>query len=280
MSLKEIKVRMQAIEKTASITFAMHNIALSKIKKSTELLKHSNRFLEHIKDVIVHANQNLENGDRYTAKSEGKKFLYVLITSDRGLAGSYHNQLFKAFLDEVKDLNKDDYQVFVIGRKGFFFVEKNHLPRVNDQIISNRDDISTLYFRNYASLMKEVFTEGYVDEIIIFHNHYINTGTQQVYKETILPIALDEKQTITNDYIYDEDPQVVLDKTMNVYLESRIFEAIADAKLSEQASRMIAMKNATDNANEIVSQLNLLYHRERQREITNEIIDVINGANV
>ncbi len=280
MSLKEIKVRMQAIEKTASITFAMHNIALSKIKKSTELLKHSNRFLEHIKDVIVHANQNLENGDRYTAKSEGKKFLYVLITSDRGLAGSYHNQLFKAFLEEVKDLNKEDYQVFVIGRKGFFFVEKNHLPRVNDQIISNRDDISTLYFRNYASLMKEVFTEGYVDEIIIFHNHYINTGTQQVSKETILPIALDDKQTITNDYIYDEDPQVVLDKTMNVYLESRIFEAIADAKLSEQASRMIAMKNATDNANEIVSQLNLLYHRERQREITNEIIDVINGANV
>jgi len=280
MSLKEIKVRMQAIEKTASITFAMHNIALSKIKKSTELLKHSNRFLEHIKDVIVHANQNLENGDRYTAKSEGKKFLYVLITSDRGLAGSYHNQLFKAFLEEVKDLNKEDYQVFVIGRKGFFFVEKNHLPRVNDQIISNRDDISTLYFRNYASLMKEVFTEGYVDEIIIFHNHYINTGTQQVSKETILPIALDDKQTITNDYIYDENPQVVLDKTMNVYLESRIFEAIADAKLSEQASRMIAMKNATDNANEIVSQLNLLYHRERQREITNEIIDVINGANV
>jgi F-type H+-transporting ATPase subunit gamma len=96
----------------------------------------------------------------------------------------------------------------------------------------------------------------------------------------ILPLLFDEKEEKNEPYIYDESPEVVLDKTMNVYVESRIFEAIADAKLSEHASRMIAMKNATDNANDIVSQLEIVYHRERQREITNEIIDVVNGANV
>jgi F-type H+-transporting ATPase subunit gamma len=195
----------------------------------------------------------------------GNKKLYILITSDRGLAGSYHNQLFKAFLAEVKDVPKNDYQVFVIGKKGFYFAQKHQLPMVNEEIIYNRDDISTMYFRHYAALIKDVFLKGYVDE---------------VHQEMILPLLFDEKEEKNEPYIYDESPEVVLDKTMNVYVESRIFEAIADAKLSEHASRMIAMKNATDNANDIVSQLEIVYHRERQREITNEIIDVVNGANV
>jgi F-type H+-transporting ATPase subunit gamma len=151
---------------------------------------------------------------------------------------------------------------------------------VNEEIIYNRDDISTMYFRHYAALIKDVFLKGYVDEVYILHNHYINTATQEVHQEMILPLLFDEKEEKNEPYIYDESPEVVLDKTMNVYVESRIFEAIADAKLSEHASRMIAMKNATDNANDIVSQLEIVYHRERQREITNEIIDVVNGANV
>jgi F-type H+-transporting ATPase subunit gamma len=137
-----------------------------------------------------------------------------------------------------------------------------------------------MFFRHYASLIKEVFLKGFIDQVEIYHNHYINTATQEVHKAVILPLVFNEEKAENDQYIYDESPEVVLDKTMNVYVESRIFEAIADAKLSEHASRMIAMKNATDNANEIVDQLSIVYHRERQREITNEIIDVVNGANV
>ena len=280
MGLKDIKMRMQAIKKTASITQAMHNIALSKIKKSTELLDHSKDFMKNIHHVVYYANKNLDEKNRLTMHNGGNKKLYILITSDRGLAGSYHNQLFKAFLAEVKDVSKNDYQVFVIGKKGFYFAQKHQLPMVNEEIIYNRDDISTMYFRHYAALIKDVFLKGYVDEVYILHNHYINTATQEVHQEMILPLLFDEKEEKNEPYIYDESPEVVLDKTMNVYVESRIFEAIADAKLSEHASRMIAMKNATDNANDIVSQLEIVYHRERQREITNEIIDVVNGANV
>ncbi len=280
MGLKDIKLRMQAIKKTASITQAMHNIALSKIRRSTELLNHSKSFMDKINHAILQANQNLEEENRLTTKNDGKNKLFILITSDRGLAGSYHNQLFKAFLADIKDLNKKDYQVFVIGKKGYYFVKKHGLSIVNEEIIYNRDDISTMYFRHYASLIKEVFIKGFVDEVIIYHNHYINTATQEIVHESILPLIFEEDEIKNEQYIYDESPEVVLDKTMNVYVESRIFKAIADAKISEHASRMVAMKNATDNANEIVEQLAIIYHRERQREITNEIIDVVNGVNV
>lgn len=280
MGLKDIKLRMQAIKKTASITQAMHNIALSKIRRSTELLNHSKSFMDKIEHAIMYANKNLDEVNRLTSKNDGINKLFIIITSDRGLAGSYHNQLYKGFLADTKDLNKKDYQVFVIGKKGFYFAKKHELPMVNEDIIYNRDDISTMYFRHYASLIKDMFIKKYVDEVVIYHNHYINTATQEVFSERVLPLIFDSKEEDNDQYIYDESPDIVLDRIMNVYVESKIFEGIADAKLSEHASRMVAMKNATDNANEIVDQLAIVYHRERQREITNEIIDVVNGANV
>ncbi|TNF08210.1 MAG: ATP synthase F1 subunit gamma [Bacillota bacterium] len=280
MGLKEIKLRMTAINKTAAITQAMHNIALSKIKKSTELLNQSKSFVSKIHDILKYADGHLEESNRITSLHDVKRRLYVLITSDRGLCGSYHNQLFKAFLEETKDLPKDSYQVFVLGKKGYYFAQKRNLPLINNEIIYNRDDITTMFFRSYATLIKDVFVSGYIDEVTLYHNHYINTATQVVKKETILPIVFEKPEMYREEYIYDVSPDIVLDQTTNIFIESSIFKALADAKLSEHAARMIAMKNATDNANDIVERLHTIYHRARQQEITSEIIDVVNGSNV
>jgi len=280
MGLKEIKLRMTAINKTAAITQAMHNIALSKIKKSTELLNQSKSFVSKIHDILKYADSHLEEKSRITGLTDIKNKLYVLITSDRGLCGSYHNQLFKAFLEETKDLPKDSYQVFVLGKKGYYFAQKRKLPLINNEIIYNRDDITTMYFRTYAMLIKEVFIKGHIDEVILFHNHYINTATQIVKQETILPVIFEKPERYSEEYIYDVAPEIVLDQTINIFIESSIFKALADAKLSEHAARMIAMKNATDNATDIVERLHTMYHRARQQEITSEIIDVVNGSNV
>lgn len=280
MGLKEIKIRMTAINKTASITFAMHNIALSKIKKSTELLNHSQAFVDKIHDILKYADQNIYGTHRATSMNEGKQKLYILVTSDRGLAGSYHNQLFKAFSDEIKDMDKKNYKVFVLGKKGYYFAQKRSLPLINNEVIYNRDDITTMFFRQYARLIKDVFIKGHIDEVILYYNHYLNTASQIVKKETILPVIFDEKTKVKDEYIYDVAPEHVLDQTLSIYIESSIFKALADAKLSEHAARMVAMKNATDNANEIVERLHTEYHRARQQEITSEIIDVVNGSNV
>jgi F-type H+-transporting ATPase subunit gamma len=280
MGLKEIKLRMQAIKKTASITQAMHNIALSKIKKSTVLLNHTKTFVSKIHDIMMYTDRNLSEPHRATSENTVENRLYVLVTSDRGLAGSYHNQLFKAFLEETKDLSKDSYQLFVLGKKGYYFANKRNLPMINTEIIYNRDDITTTYFRHYAKLIKDVFIEGHIDQVTLFHNHYVNTATQVVNRKTILPVIFDKPETYSEEYIYDAAPEIVLDQTLDIFIESSIFSAIADAKLSEHAARMVAMKSATDNANEIVDRLHTIYHRARQQEITSEIIDVINGSNV
>jgi F-type H+-transporting ATPase subunit gamma len=279
MGLKEIKLRMHAIEKTASITQAMHNIALSKIRKSTELLSFSKAFVTKIEDILLNAHLSLDAKHRLTSENDGSNKLYILITSDRGLAGSYHNQLFKAFLEEIKDIPKTDYQLLVLGKKGYYFAQKRNMPMINQDIIYNRDDLSAMFFRNYSRLVKDAFVAKDIDEVILFYNHYVNTATQEVKKEKILPIIFEKKKIIDEKYIYDAEPEKVIDEVISVYIESYIFMALADAKISEHASRMIAMKNATDNANDIVERLHLMYHRARQQEITSEIIDVVNGSN-
>ncbi|MBN2268882.1 MAG: ATP synthase F1 subunit gamma [Acholeplasmataceae bacterium] len=280
MGLKDIKIRMQAIKKTASITQAMHNIALSKIRKSTELRTQSKEFITKITDILAYASQRVEDEHRLISEHEVEKKLYILLTSDRGLAGSYHNQLFKAFLEDVKDVSKDGYLIFAIGKKAYYFALKHKLPLINQEIIYNRDDITTMYFRHYAKLIKDTYMSKDIDEVILYYNHYVNTATQVVKKDRLLPVILPKEKPFKEIYIYDTDPIVILDQTTDIYIESSIFSALADAKLSEHAARMIAMKNATDNAHEIVEKLNTLYHRARQQEITSELIDVVNGSNV
>lgn len=280
MGLKDIKLRMNAVKKTSSITQAMHNIALSKIKKATELHTHSTGFVQKIEEILAYAGHSLDDPHRMMKANEGKKKLFVLVTSDRGLCGSYHNNLFKGFLEEIKDLPKDDYQVVVLGKKGYYFAQKHKLPVVNQEIIYNRDDVTTMSFRQYATVIKDVFMDKAIDEVLLYHSHYINTATQEVKKELILPVTYEKPDQSKSDYIYDIPASEVIDQAMEIYIESRIFTALADAKLSEHASRMIAMKNATDNANEIVERLHTMYHRARQQEITSELIDVVNGSNV
>ncbi len=280
MGLKDIKLRMNAVKKTSSITQAMHNIALSKIKKATELHNYATAFEKKIEEVLAYAGHSLDEAHLMMKPSEGKRKLYVLVTSDRGLCGSYHNNLFKTFLEEIKDLSQDDYLVVALGKKGYYFALKNKLPLVNNEIIYNRDDITTVSFRHYATVIKDVFMSKAIDEVLLIHSHYINTATQEVQKEILLPINQEKPDQSKSDYIYDIPATELIDQTMEIYIESRIFTALCDAKLSEHASRMVAMKNATDNANDIVERLHTMYHRARQQEITSELIDVVNGSNV
>ena len=277
MGLKEIKTRINAIKKTAEITQAMHNIALSKIRSATKTLRDADIFVQDIRRIIDAADRSAEE-HRMTSPHEGDHTLYVLVTSDRGLAGSYHNQLFKAFLEDVKDIPDGRYQLVVLGKKGYYFAKKRRLPLVNTDIVFNRDDITAIDFKGYARLIGDAFRDGLCDRVVLMFSHYVNTATQTIATETILPY-IPKNPPLREEYIYDADPSEVLDNTVLIHVEGSIYRALADAKLSEHASRMIAMKNATDNAKDIVERLTMEYHRARQQEITSEIIDVVNGSN-
>lgn len=279
MSLKDIKIRMNAIKKTATITQAMHNIALSKLKKATALSNHTHDFSNKILDILKFANQNSDYPSKFCQPIENPNKLYVLVTADRGLCGSYHNQLYKAFIDETKDMDPKNYQVLVIGKKGYYYAKKHGIRQINPDVIFHRDDLSIMSIREYANVIKQSFEEDLVDELVIFYNHYNNASSQVVKKQSVLPIVFDDEK-VKNNYDYDTKPEVVMDNTIGIYIEAKIFEALADAKLSEHGARMVAMKSATDNANQIVDKLHMQYHRARQQEITSELIDVVNGSNV
>ena len=132
--------------------------------------------------------------------------------------------------------------------------------------------------REYADVIKHAYKEELIDEVVMYYNHYVNTASQQASKKSILPIVFDTEK-VNSSYIYDADPVEVMDRSVSIFIEAKILEALADAKLSEHAARMIAMKNATDNAHQIVDKLHMQYHRARQQEITSELIDVVNGSN-
>jgi len=279
MSLKDIKLRMEAIKKTATITQAMNNIALSKLKKSTQMSQTTADFSQKLLDTIKYANENIDGVSRYCENLDIENKLYIIVTADRGLCGGYHNQLFKAFLNEVENVDKKTYKVLTIGKKGYYFAKKHGIRQINEEIIYHRDDLVTMNIRDYGQIIKDAFKEEAIDEVIVYHNHYVNTASQEVKRQTILPISFEDEK-VHSDYIYDTNPETVMDRTIRIYIEAKMFEALADAKLSEHASRMLAMKSATDNANQIVDRLHMQYHRARQQEITSELIDVVNGSNV
>ncbi len=281
-NLKHIKQRITAIENTASITQAMYNISISKLKKSQDLVNSHNAFMNRLNNVVNETAKVCKEHPMIN-QSDGKVDVYILLTSDRGLAGAYHNQLFKAFLEEVKDKDKSEYQVIVIGRKGYFFAKKRELPMLNTQVISNRDDLEVINFRKDLQVLKNMYVSGLISKVYLMHNHFVSTGTQEVVKEVLLPIKTthnhESKALLDSVYMYDVSPYEIMDGVTEIYMESCIFGALADAKLSEHASRMLAMKNATDNAHKVIKELNVVYHRARQQAITNELIDVINGSN-
>lgn len=281
VTLSQIKGRISALEKTSSITQALYNISVSKIKATTHAYDHYLKFMTRLNNVVFDAGARVGSHPLINQRKTNRT-VYLLITSDRGLAGSYHSQLFKQFLEEVKQYKKDEYFVFVIGRKGYFFALKQKLPMINTKPITNRDDLTTINFKAETKYMQQQFMQGAVDHVVLFYNHYVSTTTQKVKKEEILPIPISKKSIEKRQdqpYFYDAKPAKVLEQASLMYIETLVYGALVDAKLSEYAARVIAMKAATDNAKNAAQDLKLVYNRARQQAITNELIDLVNGTN-
>ena len=280
-NLIQTKARIRALEKTSSITKSLYHISSSKIKGMQEALTQYFNFLKQFNIVLVDAAARVSEHALITENKKGK-IIYMLITSDRGLAGSYHNALFKSFLEETKHLDKKDYLVFVIGKKGYSFAKKRDLPMINQRVISNRDDFTTYLFKNETKIVLDAFLEGTLKEVILYYNHFVNRASNKVRKERILPIPVTKKVIEARKertYTYDVKPLKILEETALMYVEIKMTGALI-AKLAEHSARVQAIKQATDNAKEVTDKLKLYYNRTRQQAITNELIDISNGANI
>lgn len=294
-SMREIRSRINATKKTAQITKAMNMVSASKLKRAEKSIKGFRPLMYRLREMI----DNLLEQDDVThpmlTERETNKTCYIIVSSDRGLAGPYNSSIFKAFQAHVKETHKsnDEFVVAAIGHKAMSFVKRHKYNLLTKEAINVRDDVQFIDFKAVTESFIASFLKGEIDKIVVFYNHYINTITQQVELTQLLPIvngALKEIKEHKNEeqkvvettkliYNYEPSPKAIINHLLPMYVENTLYGLILDAKASEHASRMTAMKSATDNAEELIGTLQLHYNRARQAAITNELTDIIGGAN-
>lgn len=278
-SIRDIKARVVATKKTAQITKAMNMVSASKLKgaqKSTESFRPYMQRVEEIISSVASGSEELVHP--LFEERQVSKTCYVLVTCDRGLAGPFNGNVCKLLMSQIKD--NDNYVVAPLGTKGYMYCNSRKLNLLSDEIFSLPDDVP---FESILSLIDKLvsgYLEKKFDKVVLVYNHFVNTLKIEPSLKTILPIKKDfEENKINVNYEYDESVESILDTILPLYLENLVYGIILDSKASEHASRMTAMSNATDNAEEVISKLELAYNRARQAAITLELTDIIGGSN-
>jgi len=279
-NLKEIRNRIASVSSTMQITSAMKMVSAAKLKKAQDAITAMRPYADKLTELLQNLSANLDGdgGSRFSEIREVKKVLVVSISSNRGLCGAFNSNIVKQSVSLAQGKYGDKQVDFVtIGKKA------NDLLRKRYTIVSNNNAIfDNLTFESAAeiaeSLMK-MFAEGQYDRIELVYNRFKNAATQVVITEQFLPIQpATEKVASTADYIYEPSEAEIVSQLIPKALKTQLYKAIRDSFASEHGARMTAMHKATDNAAELRDQLKLTYNKARQAAITNEILEIVGGA--
>ncbi|MDE7161499.1 MAG: ATP synthase F1 subunit gamma [Anaeroplasmataceae bacterium] len=282
-SLREVKQRIASTESTAQITKAMYMVSSSKVKKAERTFKNYQDFMIRKSELVHQMIARADEDDIHPLlkKRPVTKTAYLLVTSDRGLAGAYNASVYRAFEQKLEESgqNKDSILCGAIGKQGFAYLKRQNYPMISDKATLVRDDVMFLDILPLANRFIESYLSGELDKLIIVYNHYINSLSLEIRFEELLPIVPKEESKVSLDYVFETGIEKTLNIVLPMYIQDMIYGIILDAKVSEHSARMNSMRNATDNAKEVIAKLQLLYNRARQGAITTELIDIIGGAN-
>ena len=279
---KEIKGKIGSIKNTQKITSAMEMVAASKMKKAQDRMASSRPYAETMRKVIGHiANGSLEYRHPYLEEREVKRVGYVVISSDRGLCGGLNSNEFKAVANDVQKYVDNGVEVdfAALGSKavGFFNRFGGNVVAANSGL---GDAPSVQDVVGSVRVMLDAYNEGKIDRLFVVYNKFVNTMTQEPTIDQLLPLPKAENEDMSHkwDYIYEPDPKVLLETLLVRYVESQVYQGVVENAASEQAARMVAMKAATDNAGELINDLQLIYNKARQAAITQEISEICAGS--
>jgi F-type H+-transporting ATPase subunit gamma len=280
---REIVGQIKSIKNTRKVTSALEMVSASKIRKAQDRMEASRPYARMIRQAIGHlAHANPEYRHPFTEKrDEIRRVGYIIISSDRGLCGGLNNNLFRHLLKKFREHQDSGHEIslVLIGKKAQQFFKNVRIdvaaavqdlgeePRVEDLIGS-------------IKIMLDGYREETLDEVHVCYNEFINTMTQRVTVDRVLPLPAAEEEPMLQywDYLYEPDPVSLLDDLLVRYIESLIYNATLENLASEHAARMVAMKNASDNANNLIDELNLAYNKARQAAITQELSEIVSGA--
>lgn len=281
-SLRDIKARINSTKKTQQITKAMEMVAASKLNRAQMLVQSYAPYAEKIREVVASiASTNTADVSHPMLETRPvKKTAYVLIFSDSGLAGGYNVNLLRDFLQKVEERHSssEEYGVLILGSIGSELIRRRNIP-VLGEIVGISDEPTFAEIKAITSQAVDLYAKEEVDELYVWHNHFISPIQQKVTETKLLPLSdLTEQVEIKQMYEFEPSAEAILEQLLPQYAESLIFGALLDAKASEFGARMTAMSAATDNAETLIDELTLSFNRARQAAITQEISEIVGGA--
>ncbi|GIT52950.1 MAG: ATP synthase gamma chain [Pseudomonadota bacterium] len=280
---KEIRNKIKSIQNTQKITKAMEMVAASKMRRAQERMLQARPYAEKMRTVVAHLSQaNLEYKHSFTQEREVERVGFIIVSSDRGLCGGLNINLFREAVNALSNWQDRGVEIDVttIGSKSLGFFR-----RIGSNIVSeatrlgDAPQLSELI--GAMKVMLDAYTDGRIDRLYLVHNHFVSTMSQEPTVEQLLPTHADEPdENLTRhwDYLYEPDAQDVVDALMTRYVESLIYQGVVENIACEMAARMVAMKSASDNAGNLIDELQLVYNKARQASITQEISEIVSGA--
>jgi F-type H+-transporting ATPase subunit gamma len=284
---KEIRGKIKSVENTKKITKAMEMVAASKMRKAQDRMRAARPYSEKVRNIAAHLGQaNPEYVHPFmklhTVKSSG----FIVVTTDKGLCGGMNTNILRALTQKFKDMQSVGAtpQTIAIGNKGLGFLNRIGAP-VLAQLTHLGDTPHLETLIGPVKVMLDAYTEGKIDAVYICYTRFINTMKQEPVIEQLLPLSHDKMHEQAKaagsygwDYLYEPDAPAVIDDLLELYIESLVYQAVAENMASEQSARMVAMKAATDNAGNVIGELKLVYNKTRQAAITKELSEIVAGA--
>jgi F-type H+-transporting ATPase subunit gamma len=280
---REIKTKIKSVQNTRKVTRALEMVSASKIRKAQDRMKSSRPYARAMKQVIGHlAQANSEYQHPYLVqRADVKRVGYIIVSSDRGLAGGLNNNLFRKLLGEIRKWQEQGVEVDVvtIGQKASVFFRRVKVDMLAS--VTHMGDVPHLDpLVGVIKVMLDAYTAGSLDKVFLVYNGFVNTMTQRASFDQLLPLPPANGAVANHDwdYIYEPDAQAVLEHVLTRYIESLVYQAVLENVASEHAARMVAMKSASDNATKLIGTLQLIYNKARQAAITQEISEIVGGA--
>jgi F-type H+-transporting ATPase subunit gamma len=280
---KEIRTKIKSIQNTQKITKAMEMVAASKMRRAQERMHQARPYAQKMRNVIAHVSQaNLEYKHSFTQERPTKRVGFVIVSSDRGLCGGLNINLFRDVVNALTEWQSQNAEIDLttIGSKGFQFFN-----RVGANIVSEATRLGdTPHLDDLigpVKVMLDAYTDNRIDRLYLVHNHFQSTMSQTPQLEQLVPIHAEQPdETLSHhwDYLYEPDAKDVIDALMTRYIESLVYQGVVENIACEMAARMVAMKSASDNAGDLIDELQLVYNKARQASITQEISEIVGGA--
>ncbi len=289
---KEIRGKIKSVENTKKITKAMEMVAASKMRKAQDRMRSARPYSEKIRDIASHLGQaNPEYTHPFMETHEAAGVGFVVITTDKGLCGGMNTNVLRAVTNQLRDLQQagGSARTVAIGNKGLGF-----LNRIGAQVVSHVTQLGDKPHLDKligpVKVLLDAYTRGELKAVYVCYTKFINTMKQEPVVELLLPLSAErmqaesaQSQAATGtkhawDYLYEPDAPTVIDQLLVRYVETLVYQAVAENMASEQSARMVAMKAATDNAGSVIGELKLVYNKTRQAAITKELSEIVAGA--